>query len=243
MRVGVIQSCYVPWRGYFDFITSVDVFVIYDDVQYSSGSWRNRNQVKTENGLQWLTVPVKFHFGDAIDAVAIGQLKGLPWQEKHRQLLTAALGTAPHFAAAMSLWEEAISHNDSMLTGLNQRLIVQICRYLGIPTQIVQSREYAPSGSKTARLLDLLNKLKATTYVSGPAAKDYLDEKLFAENGIGLEYKTYDYRPYPQLWSGFFGAVTVLDLIANCGPDSKSFLRSNTANEIAVSPTSVHVST
>lgn len=234
MRVGVIQSCYVPWRGYFDFIASVDVFVIYDDVQYSSGSWRNRNQVKTNNGLQWLTVPVKYHFGDPIDAVAIGQPKGVPWQEKHRQLLTAALGATPHFAAAMSLWEEAISHNDSMLTALNQRLIMQICGYLGIRTKIVQSREYVPSGSKTVRLLDLLKKLKATTYVSGPAAKDYLDKKLFAENSIGLEYKSYDYAPYPQLWGDFASAVTVLDLIANCGPRSKALLQSRTPNEIVI---------
>lgn len=236
MRVGVIQSCYVPWRGYFDFIASVDTFVIYDDVQYSSGSWRNRNQVKTENGLQWLTVPVKYHFGDSIDAVAVGQPTGLPWQEKHRQLLARALDKAPYFSAAMGIWEAAISHKDSMLTALNQRLITEICRYLGITTSIVTSRGYELTGSKTTRLLDLLKKLRTTTYVSGPAAKDYLDENLFAENGIGLEYKSYDYAPYPQLWGDFSGTVTILDLIANCGPESRNLLQSRTANEIAVSP-------
>ncbi len=243
MRVGVIQSCYVPWRGYFDFIASVDVFVIYDDVQYSSGSWRNRNQVKTENGLQWLTVPVKYHFGDTIGAVAVGQPAGLPWQEKHRQLLATALDAAPYFSAAMDIWEAAISHKDSMLTALNQRLITEICRYLGITTKIVTSRGYALPGTQPARLLDLLKKLHATTYVSGPAAKDYLEEKPFAENGIGLEYKSYDYAPYPQLWGSFAGAVTVLDLIANCGPASRTLLQSRTPNEIAVPPLSMNCST
>ncbi len=228
MRVGVIQSCYIPWRGYFDFIASVDTFVIYDDVQYSSGSWRNRNQIKTKSGLQWLSVPVHYHLGDPIDAVRIGERTSLHWQEKHRRLLKDALCLAPHFHDAMDLWQLAVSQNHAMLSGLNQCLIKAICRYLGISTRIVQSRDYALAGTKTARLIGLLKQLGATTYLSGPAARSYLDESLFPENGIALEYKSYDYPAYPQQWGDFAGTVSVLDLIANTGPTAKDYLRSRT---------------
>lgn len=234
MRVGIIQSCYLPWRGYFDFIDSVDVFVIYDDVQYSSGSWRNRNQVKTSNGLRWLTVPVTYQFGDSIDSVMIAQKSGVNWRESHRRLLHEALGPAPFFADAIGIWEAATTSDESKLTPLNLRLIQDLCRYLDINTRIVLSREYPLSGTKTARLISLLSQVGATTYLSGPSARGYLEEDLFRTNGISLEYKSYDYRPYPQLWGEFVGAVTVLDLIANCGSKSRDFLKSRTANKTAV---------
>lgn len=236
MRAGVIQSCYIPWRGYFDFIDSVDVFVIYDDVQYSSGSWRNRNQIKTRNGLRWLSVPVKYRFGDPIDAVSVERKPGMSWQESHRRLLHEALESAPYFADAIGIWETAIAFEDSKLTPLNVRLIQGACRYLGIATRIVLSRDYHVLGTKTARLIDLLRKLGATTYLSGPSAKNYLEEDLFRANGIALEYKSYDYPPYPQLWGDFAGTVTVLDLIANCGPASRDFLKSRTSDNAAVTP-------
>lgn len=234
MRAGVIQSCYIPWRGYFDFIDSVDVFVIYDDVQYSSGSWRNRNRIKTRNGLQWLSVPVKYRFGDPIDAVSVGRRLGESWQESHRRRLHEALGQAPYFADAIGIWEAAIAFDDLNLTLLNMRLTQGACQYLGIATRIVLSRDYHLSGTKTARLIDLLRKLGATKYLSGPSAKGYLEEDLFRVNGIGLEYKSYDYSPYPQLWGEFVGTVTVLDLIANRGSASRDFLKSQTPDAVAV---------
>jgi WbqC-like protein family len=236
MRAGVIQSCYIPWRGYFDFIDSVDVFVIYDDVQYSSGSWRNRNQVKTRNGLRWLSVPVAYRFGDTIDAVNIGRKSGVNWQESHRLLLQEALAPAPNFADAIGIWEGAIAFQESTLSALNLRLIEGVCQYLGIGTRIVLSRDYQLLGSRTARLIDLLRKLGATTYLSGPSAQNYLEEDLFKASGIGLEYKSYEYPPYLQLWGDFAGSVTVLDLIANCGRASKDFLKSRTPDFVAVTP-------
>jgi hypothetical protein len=236
MRAGVIQSCYIPWRGYFDFIDSVDIFVIYDDVQYSSGSWRNRNQVKTKNGLQWLSVPVVYRFGDTIDAVSIGRKPGMSWQELHRRLLHESLGPASYFSDAMGIWEEAVVHDDSKLTPLNVRLIQGVCSYLDIATKIVLSSDYQVSGTKTARLLNLLRKLGATRYLSGPSAKNYLEEDLFRASSIGLEYKSYNYSSYPQLWGDFAGTVTVLDLIANCGPASRDFLKSRVPDDAAITP-------
>lgn len=233
-RVGIIQSCYIPWRGYFDFINSVDLFVIYDDIQYSKNGWRNRNLLKTESGTKWITVPTKAHITSLIDEVKIAQVEK-PWQETHRGLLKAALGKAMYFNDMIEIWETAVSYNDTMLSQLNVRLIKLICAYLNITTPIIMSRDLELTGHKTDRLIHILKKVGATTYLSGPSAKVYLDEKLFAENAIVLEYKTYDYEPYLQLWGEFNGYVTVLDLIANVGPDFKMYLTSKTPNQVAVS--------
>lgn len=235
MRVGIIQSCYIPWRGYFDFIDSVDLFMIFDDIQYPQGrSWRNRNQIKTRNGLKWLTVPVSHGAGQLnIDQVLISD-SGKPWQASHRGLLRDALGQAPYFHEAMALWEEGVQTGERHLSRLNVHLIKAICRYLGIDTPIVLSSDYPVTGEKTARLIALLKRVGAKTYVSGPAAKDYLEPAQFRDNNIRLEYKSYRYQAYPQLWGEFAGAVTVLDLIANTGPESRRYLNSQEPNEIAV---------
>jgi hypothetical protein len=234
MRVGIIQSCYVPWRGFFDFVASVDTFVLYDDVQYSTGSWRNRNQIKTKAGLKWITVPVQPGAGKLpIDEVRIGTTSD-PWQVRHRASLNDAFRSSAYRSDAIDLWEDAIKHMDTRLSVLNKRLIVGVCLYLGIGTPIILSRPYGAFGSKTDRLIDLLKKLGATSYLSGANADAYLDKEAFRLNGIRLEYKSYDYDSYPQPWGGFEGAVTVLDLIANCGPDARAYLPSKTKNRVIV---------
>jgi hypothetical protein len=234
MRVGIIQSCYIPWRGFFDFIDDVDLFILYDDIKYSHGSWRNRNQVKSAAGLRWLTVPVTAGATDMpIDQVLIGKTVK-PWDQLHCRLLKESLGTALYFKDIMALWEEGIAGADTYLSKLNEKLIRNICGYLKISTPIVRSRDYAAQGEKTARLVNLLKKLGATTYLSGPVAKDYLEERMFRDNGISLEYKSYDYPPYPQQFGEFIGTVTVLDLIANCGPDSRHYLKSLTPNQVVI---------
>lgn len=235
MRVGIIQSSYIPWRGYFDFINSVDLFIIFDDIQYPRGrSWRNRNQLKTRTGLKWLTVPVKpKSYKFAIDQVMIGQTND-NWQNTHRVLLEEALSVAPFFYEAVEIWEKGIVFNDLGLSELNVRLIKQICTYLQITTPIALSRDYNVTGAKTERLIQLLNQVGATTYLSGPTAQDYLDEDLFRKHGIRLEYKNYDYPPYPQLWGDFVGNVTILDLIANTGPAARDYIKSLSPNQVAV---------
>ena len=232
-RVGIIQSNYIPWRGYFDFIDSVDLFVIYDDVQYSTGSWRNRNQFKTQSSLKWLTVPVKTQLGLSIDQVLIGRTHK-PWQDTHRRILKESLESAPFFRDALEIWEEGIAACDLTISQLNIRLIKLICTYLQITTPIAIARDYSVTGAKTERLINLLKKVGATVYLSGSIAQRYLDENMFRENGISLEYKTYDYASYPQLWGEFVGTVSVLDMIANTGQLARQFLKSQTQNAIAI---------
>jgi hypothetical protein len=157
-----------------------------------------------------------------------------PWRNTHQTLLTESLRPASFFDDALAVWNEGTQDSSGRLSPLNVQLIRTICRYLGIRTPIVDAREYASSGAKTERLIHLVKQVGATTYLSGPAARDYLDESLFRENGIRLEYKSYDYPPYPQLWGEFEGAVTVLDLIANVGPEAARYLRSRTPDVVAV---------
>jgi hypothetical protein len=225
----------MPWRGYFDFISSVDLFVVLDDVQYPVGrSWRNRNQVKTKDGLKWMTVPVQSTSEKLpIDQVLIAR-PDKPWQTKHRHLLQEALQKAEFGEEALQLWEDAIAAGDVKISELNIRLMKNICRYFGITTPLVSARQYKAVGTKTERLLNIIEATGATSYLSGPSARGYIDESMFRKRSIRLEYKTYDYLPYPQLWGPFEGSVSVIDLVANCGPKSRDLIRTRTPNEVAV---------
>ena len=233
MRVGIIQSSYIPWRGYFDFIDSVGLFIFHDDLQYTKGDWRNRNKIKTSQGWRWLSVPV--HYRNTSQLICETEIDySKKWQRSHINNFKANYSKSPFFEDALELLEEGLTYADPTISQLNIRLIKLICAYLQITTPLVMSSDYCVSGEKTERLINLLNKAGATVYLSGPTAKGYLDENLFRENGTRLEYKTYDYPPYPQLWGEFVGTVTVLDLIANTGPEARRFLKSITPNEIAV---------
>lgn len=233
MRVGVIQSSFIPWRGYFDFIASVDVFVFHDDIQYTKGDWRNRNKIKTKKGTEWLTVPVSYkNVAQLICETPIDY--SASWGLKHLRLLREHYQTAPYFEDMMELLFDLESSKEATISQLSIKLIRRISEYLDIPTPMILSSNLDLRGSKTERLVDLLKKLNATTYLSGPSADAYLDKEAFRQNGIGLEYKSYDYEPYPQLWGEFNGAVTVLDLIANCGQQSRDLMRSRTPNLVVV---------
>lgn len=233
MRVGVIQSSFIPWRGYFDFIATVDIFVFLDDTQYSKNSWRNRNRIKTPGGTQWITVPVRQErLNQLISETYIDN--SAPWLRKHLGAWQVNYARAPYFDVVMEILSGLNGSKDETISELNIRLIRRICEYLQITTPTLFSGELALTGSKTERLIDLLKKLNATTYLSGPSADVYLDKDAFRRNGIGLEYKSYDYEPYPQLWGPFEGAVTVLDLIANRGPQARESIRSKSPDVLII---------
>ncbi len=231
MRVGVIQSSYIPWRGYFDFINSVDIFVFHDDIQYTKGDWRNRNKLKTRNGAEWLTVPVSYN--NVSQLICNTEIDfSTNWSKKHIQKWNENYRRAPYIEDVNEILAPLGSSGLMTISQLNIELIKRICAYLDIYTPTVLSNELSLVGSKTPRLIDLLKKLKATSYLSGPSAETYLDKKFFFANEIQLEYKNYDYDPYPQLWGDFIGEVSVLDLIANCGLKSRDLIRSKSRNKI-----------
>lgn len=233
MKVGIIQSSYIPWRGYFDFIDEVDLFVFLEDVQYSKGSWRNRNRIKTQNGLLWLTVPVHAKHGKIqIRDVRIDNSK--KWVHQHARTLEENYARAPYFRDYYIGFLNQLNTGFKNLSTLNIAITQWLMQQLEIHTPTMISSELDPEGKATDRLLDILVKLGADCYVSGPSAKNYLEESKFRKKGIRLEYKSYDYPDYPQLWGNFVSNVTVLDLLFNMGPDSRRFLKSRSPNEVAV---------
>ena len=233
MKVGIIQSSYIPWRGYFDFIASVDAFVFYDDIQYTKSDWRNRNRIKTSKGTEWLTVPVHYKaLSQLICETSIDH--STSWQQKHLRKMQESYRETPYAKAGLDILSSVQFSQYGTISNLNIELTKRICDYLCITTPLIASSDLSLVGTKTDRLIDLLKKLNATTYLSGPSADAYLDKEAFRRNGIRLEYKSYDYDPYPQLWGTFEDAVTVLDLIANCGPDAKNHISSRTADLVVV---------
>lgn len=230
MKVGIIQSNYIPWRGYFDFVDDVDLFIVYDDVQYTKHDWRNRNLVKTSGGLQWLTVPVDFSLSNKTLIQDTKIQCGGDWIEKHKRQIRLSYSTAPYFEQYVGEFFDLLDKRHETISSLNISLICWALAKLGIKTKIRMSSEFSPVGVRTDRLIDILKKAGADSYLSGPAAKDYLEENKLRESGIALEYKSYDYSPYPQLWGEFIGKVTILDLLANCGPDARKYLKSRSPN-------------
>lgn len=225
-RVAIVQSNYIPWKGYFDMIASVDEFILYDDMQYTRRDWRNRNQIKTPQGLQWLTVPVKVK-GKYLQAIRETEIDGEDWAQAHWKAIVQNYKRAPYFDQLQGLLEPIyLGERFTHLSGLNRRLIEAVAGYLGIGTRISNSWDYSLREGKTERLADLCRQAGATQYISGPAAKEYVDEQVFQDHGIELTWFNYQgYIEYPQLWGAFTHHVTVLDLLANCGQQSPSYMK------------------
>lgn len=225
-KVAILQSNYIPWKGYFDMIAAVDEFILYDDMQYTRRDWRNRNQIKTPQGVQWLTVPVlvkgKYH-----QKICETEIDGADWVAAHWKALVQNYRRAPHFME-ISAWLEPIYFEQtfSRLSLLNRHLIEAICSYLAIRTVVTSSLDYTLLDGKSERLADLCVQAGGTEYISGPAARDYVDEKIFSDLGVKLSWFDYTgYSVYPQLWGDFTHGVTILDLLFNCGKDSPRYMR------------------
>ena len=225
-KIAILQSNYIPWKGYFDMIAAVDEFILYDDMQYTRRDWRNRNLIKTHQGVQWLTVPVQVK-GKYHQKIRETELDGMDWAAAHWKSLVQNYKRAPHFEEIASLFEPLyLGENYTYISQLNRRFIEAICSYLNITTSITNSWDYTLVDGKTERLAGLCEQAGGTVYISGPAAKDYVDESMFADKNIGLIWFDYDgYPEYPQLWGDFTHGVSILDLLFNCGRESRRFMR------------------
>jgi len=222
-KIAILQSNYIPWKGYFDLIAAVDEFIIYDDMQYTKNDWRNRNKIKTPAGTQWLTIPVGQCISRCIYDVEIHDRH---WQKKHWKNLAQWYGNAPHYAEISAVLAPFYHTPYTHLSALNRALIEAICAYLGITTHISCSLDYTLLEGKTRRLVDLCLQAGGTEYISGPAAKGYLDEQKFAGANIKLTWFDYEgYPEYPQLWGNFTHYVSIVDVLFNCGRDASKKMR------------------
>ncbi len=225
-KVAILQSNYIPWKGYFDMIAAVDEFILYDDMQYTRRDWRNRNQIKTPQGVQWLTVPVQAK-GKYHQKIKDTELNGSDWAATHWNTLTQNYRRADHYDE-IATWLEPLYLNGvyTHLSQLNRCFIEAVCDYLNINTVISNSWDYELHEGKSERLADLCAQAGGTEYISGPAAKDYIEESVFTDQGIKLTWFDYsDYPEHPQLWGDFTHGVTILDLLFNCGKDTSNYMK------------------
>jgi hypothetical protein len=225
-KVAISQSNYIPWKGYFDLIASVDEFILYDDMQYTRRDWRNRNLLKTPQGLQWLTVPVKVR-GKFNQTIRETEIDGVEWAAAHWKSIVQNYQATPHFEEISMIFKPIyIDNGFSHLSVLNRKLIETVCEYLGILTKISNSWSYSLAEGKSERLANLCAQAGGGEYISGPAAKNYIEEDIFSKQGIKLTWFDYSgYPEYPQLWGAFAHGVTILDLLFNCGKDAAHHLR------------------
>lgn len=221
--IGISQSNYIPWKGYFDFINDCDIFVFLDDVQYTKRDWRNRNLIKTNDGLKFLTIPVGNNTNRKIYEV---QPINNNWKKYHQKSIQRSYGGSRYFKEFEFLIDEIYKKNKcNSLSELNQRTISLICEVLKIKTILIDSRDIKKSSDKNQRLIDIIKYFNCKNYISGPTAKNYLDKNLFESNGINISWKEYsNYPEYKQRFDGFFHNVTILDLIFNTGPKSDFYV-------------------
>ncbi len=226
-RVAIVQSNYIPWRGYFDLIRSVHEFILFDDMQYTRRDWRNRNQIKSPAGLMWLTIPVNVK-GKYLQRIKDTVVSDDRWNLDHWKTIVHCYSKAKYFAEYRELFEDLyLNTKETYLSLINFRFLTAICGLLGVKRKISWSGDYELRGDKTERLIDLCKQAGATEYLSGPKAKTYLKEDMFKQEGINICYMDYSgYREYSQLYPPFQSAVSIIDLIFNEGPRAREFMKS-----------------
>lgn len=226
--IAIVQSSYIPWKGFFDLINMVDEFVLYDDVQFTKRDWRSRNQIKTAQGPLWLTVPCASK-GKYEQLVCETRISDPSWARQHWKSIAHAYARAPHFATYAPVLEAAYERIGAIeyLSEVNRLLLETLCGALGVKTPLADSRSYSAEGVKTDRLLSVCRAAGATRYISGPSAKAYMEEAKFAAAGIDLVYMDYSgYPEYPQLFPPFAHAVSVIDLLFQVGAEAPRYMKS-----------------
>jgi WbqC-like protein family len=226
-RVAIVQSSYIPWKGYFDLIRSVDEFILLDDVQFTRRDWRSRNQIKTRQGLTWLTIPVRSKglYTQLIQDTCVSDAR---WADKHWATLHASYARAPFFGLVAETLAPVYERLAAVerLSAINYELMAAICRLLGVTTRLTWSADYDAAAGKNERLIELCGKAGATHYLSGPSARGYINERQFADAGITVEFADYSgYPEYPQLYPPFEHAVSVVDLLFSTGPEATHYMK------------------
>ena len=226
-KVAILQSNYLPWKGYFDLIAKVDEFILYDEMQYTKNDWRNRNKIKTSNGVNWITIPVRVN--SLHQKINETQVADKLWATKHLKSLKINYSKAFCFKKYEDWLTDIYRQvqDEQLLSNINYKFIAEICSMLNIKTKISWSTDYKLIEGKTQRLVDLCQQAGATEYISGPAAKDYIQPELFEQANIKLTWMDYSgYPEYHQLFPPFEHSVSVIDLILNEGMNAYKYMKS-----------------
>jgi len=226
-KIAIIQSNYIPWKGYFDIINTVDEFILFDDVQYTRRDWRNRNKIKTPKGAEWITIPIESK-GNFFQPINKTKIVDSNWAKKHWKTIEQNYLKAKYFKKYKDFFKEIyLGFQEEYLSKVNFRFIKAINQILKIPTKISLSSDYRLVNGKNEKIIAICKQAKATEYLSGSAAKDYIIEDLFKKEGLKLTWVDYSgYPKYNQLYPPFEHGVSVIDLIFNEGLRAKEFMKS-----------------
>jgi len=224
-KLAILQPSYIPWMGYFEQIIHVDIFVFYDDVQYTKNDWRNRNKIKVHNSSNWLTIPVKAVDNKKINEVIIDNTKN--WKVKHLKTIQQFYNKSKYFKEIYPLLENNINSNVDSIALVSINIIKDIANYLELKTKFYLSSELNIEGSRNERLINICKYFKADSYYSGLSAKDYLNIKLFEKNNLKVEFQNFQHPIYSQLHGDFIPYLSIIDLLFNHGKYSKKFIKGN----------------
>lgn len=226
-KIAILQSSYIPWKGYFDIIRSVDEFIIYDEAQYTKRDWRNRNLIKTSSGTTWLTIPVKVK-GKFNQRISETEVVNEQWANKHWKTILQNYHKTKYFSEISQFLEPLYKTKYNYLSDINFNFIKAISSYMGIKTIIKDSSNYKIIGNPTEKLVAICKQASATEYITGSSAKNYIDNKLFKKENITLTWFNYNnYPQYPQKGDKFIHEVSILDLLFSCGKNSIKYLEAN----------------
>ncbi|MDF3031241.1 MAG: WbqC-like protein [Moraxellaceae bacterium] len=229
MNVVISQPFFFPWVGMLEQVRLADVFVHYADVQFSKGSFTNRVQVKTANGVIWMTVPLEHvTLGQKIAEVGIDNRRN--WQRQHLETLKQAYARAPFRADMLALVEAVYAEKPATIGALSERSLMALCEYFGLDRgrRFLHSDGIGADSASSRRVLAIVQALQGDRYITGWGARNYLEHELFEQAGIRVEYMNYRRLPYPQLHGEFTPFVSALDLVANTGSDGRRYIASET---------------
>ncbi|HZT87592.1 MAG TPA: WbqC family protein [Stellaceae bacterium] len=225
MIVSINQPAYLPWLGYFHRIAVSDLHIVLDHVQFEKNSFTNRNRLRAAGGPVWLSVPVRTSGRFGALPIADLEIADAGWRRKHWDTMRFAYAKAPFFAAHERFFRELYAREWPRLAPLNEAITGELCAAFDIATPRVRSSDLGVGGSKGELVLNLCRAVGATTYLSGPLGRDYLDPEAFAAAGIVLAFHNYEHPEYRQVLPGFEPFMAAPDLLFNHGPDSPRILR------------------
>ncbi len=225
MKIGILQPGYLPWLGFFEQLYRSDVFVIYDDVQYDRESWRNRNRIKSANGIHWLTVPVHVKLSEAPLITSVKIDNTLNWRKKHLTSIRQNYAKAPYFKDYIGFFEDAYIRKWEYILDVDMFFVVELAKFLGIGGKVIHhSSDLNITGNRIERLIGICRHFGADVFYEGSAGKNYIDESAFLSRGIKVEYQDYKHPVYNQLYGDFVPYLSVIDLLFNHGGESLSVL-------------------
>lgn len=225
MRIAVLQPSYMPWLGYLDQIARCDAFVFYDDVQYDKNGWRNRNRIRvaSKQGWAWLTIPVHLEasFPSLLEVRADPRV---PWRRKHLAKIQGAYARAPHYALLDEFFAEVFAGEEQQLVEIAMNSVRAFMKAFNIATPLHRSSTLNIGGTPNERLINICRHFDASQYLTGDAARSYLDVALFEQNGISVEWQSYHHPTYAQLHEPFVSHLSALDALLCAGLEAKRLI-------------------